>query len=235
MLATGCIVSVEPETAVNPVGTEHTVTATIGDPDDVLEDPEAFICDFLEELTGDPEICFFEQAQQQQFPSDDYITFEVISGPNTGTHSDGDCKPSCNPVGTEPVSWTYESNGGTGTDVIEVCSQLMALQLESFIESIFDEFGEELELEGITEEEFRAALLDTINDLPGQDFVSFDDLYCDRVTKTWVGQEDRRPNIGAGLSGLFQGQPTPLPTAAAPAAPSPVIRPPSTGNAGLAD
>jgi hypothetical protein len=57
-----------------------------------------------------------------------------------------------------------------------------------------------------------------------------------RVTNTC--EEDRRPpNIGAGLSGLFQGQPTPLPTApsaVAPAATSPVITPPRTGDAGLA-
>jgi hypothetical protein len=50
---------------------------------------------------------------------------------------------------------------------------------------------------------------------------------------------DRRPpNIGAGLSGLFAGQPTPLPTApapaSAPAATSP-ITPPRTGDGGLAD
>ena len=47
----------------------------------------------------------------------------------------------------------------------------------------------------------------------------------------------RPPNIGAGLSGLFAGQPTPLPTTVpavvAPAAPAP-IRPPNTGDGGLA-
>jgi hypothetical protein len=48
--------------------------------------------------------------------------------------------------------------------------------------------------------------------------------------------EPQRPNIGAGLSGLFVGQPTPLPTtppsAVMPA--SPTIRPPNTGSGGLA-
>ncbi len=50
--------------------------------------------------------------------------------------------------------------------------------------------------------------------------------------------DTQRPNIGAGLSGLFQGQPTPLPTApsaVAPAATAPTISPPRTGDAGLAD
>ena len=54
----------------------------------------------------------------------------------------------------------------------------------------------------------------------------------------------RPPNISGGLSGLFTGQPTPLPQAAqpaaraggAPAATSPIaITPPRTGDAGLAD
>jgi len=46
----------------------------------------------------------------------------------------------------------------------------------------------------------------------------------------------QQPNIGAGLSGLFAGQPTPLPTApsaVAPAANAPSISPPRTGDAGL--
>jgi hypothetical protein len=50
-------------------------------------------------------------------------------------------------------------------------------------------------------------------------------------------ERPRPPSIGAGLSGLFVGQPTPLPTApaaVAPAATSPVITPPRTGDAGLA-
>jgi hypothetical protein len=50
-------------------------------------------------------------------------------------------------------------------------------------------------------------------------------------------QRQQPPNIGAGLSGLFNGMPTPLPTApsaVAPAATSPVITPPRTGDAGLA-
>jgi hypothetical protein len=49
-------------------------------------------------------------------------------------------------------------------------------------------------------------------------------------------ERPRPPNIGAGLSGLFAGQPTPLPTApsaVAPAATAPVITPPRTGDAGL--
>jgi hypothetical protein len=46
------------------------------------------------------------------------------------------------------------------------------------------------------------------------------------------------PNIGAGLSGLFNGMPTPLPTApsaVAPAATAPTISPPRTGDAGLVE
>ena len=53
---------------------------------------------------------------------------------------------------------------------------------------------------------------------------------------TFVNREVR-PNLGAGLGGLFAGQPTPLPTArpaaVAPAATAPSISPPRTGDAGL--
>jgi hypothetical protein len=76
------------------------------------------------------------------------------------------------------------------------------------------------------------------------------DPLCVGATKTWFEpsptpepEEDEDPfrpeqsrhNIGAGLSGLFAGPPTPLPTArpAAATAPSQGIRPPSTGDAGL--
>ncbi len=60
---------------------------------------------------------------------------------------------------------------------------------------------------------------------------SRNDIRC-----TFVNREER-PNLGAGLSGLFAGQPTPLPTArpaaVAPAATAPSISPPRTGEAGL--
>jgi hypothetical protein len=49
-------------------------------------------------------------------------------------------------------------------------------------------------------------------------------------------RNQRPPNIGAGLSGLFNGMPTPLPTApsaVAPAATAPTISPPRTGDGGL--
>jgi hypothetical protein len=47
-------------------------------------------------------------------------------------------------------------------------------------------------------------------------------------------EDHRPPNIGAGLSGLFSGQPTPLPVPTTPPAASrAVISPPNTGEAGL--
>ena len=58
------------------------------------------------------------------------------------------------------------------------------------------------------------------------------DIVC-----TFVNREEPRGGLGAGLGGLFAGQPTPLPTArpaaAAPAATAPSISPPRTGDAGL--
>ena len=59
---------------------------------------------------------------------------------------------------------------------------------------------------------------------------------CGNVLREETNQ--RPPNIGAGLSGLFNGMPTPLPTAPsavapAPAATAPTISPPRTGDGGL--
>jgi hypothetical protein len=240
LLATGCLVSVEPESAVNPVGTTHTVTATFDQPDGDLDEIE-FLCDLFEDLLDEQIPCEIETLETVQGAIEeptDFVRFEVIAGPNTGTRSNGDCVPSCNSGESvsSTISWTYRSNGVPGQDVIEVCSDASVEELEYLIFLLFDIYGEEFEGEGITEEEFAEALLALINEEFDQDYVSFEDMFCETVTKTWV--EERRPNIGAGLSGLFAGQPTPLPTAPAPAAataPSQGIRPPSTGDAGLAD
>jgi len=70
------------------------------------------------------------------------------------------------------------------------------------------------------------------------DQTSFDSTSNGRndIECTFVNREER-PNLGAGLGGLFAGQPTPLPTArpaaVAPAATAPSISPPRTGDAGL--
>jgi hypothetical protein len=222
IVATGCIVSVEPERAVNPVGTDHTVTVEVRD----AEELEQLFCEVLvdiieeyeEELPYNP--CLIDAIESADIA--EYVSFRILSGPNAGMNSaqDGVCEPLC----TEPskdnrYSWTYQSNGQAGRDVIEVCSNIVPV------------LTGEAEL---SDDEFEQLILDAINDALGTDYDAEDDLICQEVEKQWIDRNDR-PNIGAGLSGLFQGQPTPLPTTAAPAAPSPVIRPPSTGDAGLAD
>jgi len=234
VIATGCITSFEPQTAVNPVGTEHTVTVTIELPDDFdEEEAEDALCDLLEEIFPEFEECQPEQmsAQAQVGPASHIQhDFEVISGPNQGEFADeGD-----DDIVVEPfedgarASWTYRSNGVPGTDVIRYCNALSIMQIE-----LFYEFYEEESEDPLSEEEFYEAIVDFSNDQFGTDFDSLEDIFCRTVTKTWV--EERRPSIGAGLSGLFAGQPTALPTAPAPAAvaPSTTIRPPSTGDAGL--
>jgi hypothetical protein len=66
----------------------------------------------------------------------------------------------------------------------------------------------------------------------------------DTASVLYVASEQQRPNIGAGLSGLFAGgnnnpaaktQPAPVPTLIGSSSErSPIIRPPNTGDAGLA-
>ena len=235
VFATGCIVSIEPETARNPVGTDHTVTADVRNLDEV---DEVAVCEavieVVEELVGEeaPED-FCEQFDQFPRAEDhNFVNFEVIQGPNTGTNSDEDgvCLPSCNDPGADEVSWTYTSNGVAGTDVIRVCADDIFIFLPTLLEEMQSEVSP-----AATLEELEEALLDALGDVFGDDFESEEDLFCETATKTWVDPVQQRPNIGAGLSGLFAGQPTALPTAPAPAAvaPSTTIRPPSTGDAGL--
>jgi hypothetical protein len=241
VFATGCIVSFEPETAVNPVGTEHTVTVTLRESNELTEE---LLCNILEDAFEEIEesgefddIEFPEnpcQLQEAVGPTDlADVFFEVISGPNVGTNSeeDGECDPSCTETDSDnEISWTYQSNGVAGTDIIRVCGGTL---LEP--DTIFGDVN----ASQLTEEELLALLeeifLDAINDELGSDYESLDELECQEVEKTWVDPVQQRPNIGAGLSGLFAGQPTALPTAPAPAAvaPSTTIRPPSTGDAGL--
>lgn len=108
---TSCVVDLQPETDTNPVGTSHTVTATIEDPFDLDLD-----CDELDE---------FERTICLEFdsPSEWVVVFEVISGPNVGKMSSNDCVPSCSGSGSAQVSWSYIGDGGPGEDTIIACTQ----------------------------------------------------------------------------------------------------------------
>jgi hypothetical protein len=256
---TGCLLDVQPETATNPAGTEHTVTATLLNPE--LVDQEEFCVNLIAAIEGlseedfedfsDLELSILfgiagscqldEQGGVPPLGTTDHnpINFEILSGPNAGLNSDQDgvCEPSCESFSTDfEYDWTYDSNGAAGTDVIEVCIGGEAPSSEEIAQ-----------IEGGPLEEL---LLGVINDTLGGDYYrSVFDFFCQTVEKTWIENtptpeptekpreriERSVPNIGAGLSGLFAGQPTPLPTAAAPApaAPSQGIRPPNTGDAGL--
>jgi len=59
------------------------------------------------------------------FGSGQQVTFEVISGPNTG--ASGTCSPDANCLtdSNEEVSFTYTGAGGAGQDMIEACVELL--------------------------------------------------------------------------------------------------------------
>jgi len=95
---TGLNISLTPTTASNPVGTSHTVTATV--------------------TSTDPDF--------HPSPAGVVIEFDVTSGPNMGQTSHpintGTCSPSaCTTAANGVVSWTYTSNGISGTDSIQAC------------------------------------------------------------------------------------------------------------------
>src|SRR5688500_14958047 len=235
VVTAGCaFVSVTPETATNEVGTTHSVTATLA----IDFDP----CEFI--------TCGAGEVSPQALGEN--ISFEVVDGPNEGAHSDGDCGPNSDQLClvTTPgqsVTWTYLGDGGAGIDYIQVCLIMDNPQVDLLLTAAAAETG-------LTRDEVVSLL-----SVSGQSQHDLEinepepDEGCDIVSKVWVEPTPTptptatpqpentaapsRPNIGAGLSGLFAGQPTALPTAvgpaSAPVAPSQTIRPPSTGDAGL--
>lgn len=83
-------IELSPASATNPAGTDHTVTATVEDSDGVAQEGVL-------------------------------VSFAVTAGPNIGEASDpNECVPAgCTTDASGNVSWTYTSNGQTGTDTIE--------------------------------------------------------------------------------------------------------------------
>ena len=93
VLATGCIVSFEPETAVNPIGTDHTVTVSLESPDIDEDEFEQLLCELAQVLFPEEEdICLEQGAELAQIEPANHIqhNFEVISGPNQGQFADDD-------------------------------------------------------------------------------------------------------------------------------------------------
>jgi hypothetical protein len=96
---TGYLLELTPATARNQAGTSHTVTATITTTD------------------------------QQGHPSPGAgvaVEFDVISGPNAGQGSHPPANTGCSTTDCTTdtngqVSWTYTSNGTSGTDTIRAC------------------------------------------------------------------------------------------------------------------
>jgi len=97
-LRTGLNLSLTPSTAMNLVGSSHTVTATATSTEPPYPSSGAGIV----------------------------VEFDVTNGPNMGQSShlppNGGCSPSdCTTDSSGKVSWTYTSNGAPGTDTIKAC------------------------------------------------------------------------------------------------------------------
>ncbi|MPZ48203.1 MAG: hypothetical protein GEU75_02630 [Dehalococcoidia bacterium] len=203
-----------PESATNPVGASHEVTAEIDGP------------------SGGEWV----------------VVFSVFSGPNAGMSNFPECEAESEAdfdgcldlvfgEGTdeETVSWDYVSNGESGTDYISVCA-FEALQIST--------------LSAETTSALRAQVLDvqqaaTDEELEA-DIDELEAMGCDVLTKTWEGDDEveRRPNVGgvfAGDGGAAERNRARANAAGAaaaaatsPVAPTTAVRPPSTGDAGLA-
>jgi hypothetical protein len=100
-------IDLQPESASNMVGEDHTVTATLTD------------------LLGDPQ-------------SGILVTFNVISGPNTGVSGVCSVNSDCTSDENGEVSFTYTGPGGIGVDEIQAC--------------FINEAGEEVCSEPVTKE-----------------------------------------------------------------------------------
>jgi hypothetical protein len=87
---TTSVITLSPSSATNPVGTEHTVTATI------------------QNNAGVPQRGFA-------------VAFSIVSGPNTAASGTCAANADCTTDANGQVSFTYISNGSTGTDEIRAC------------------------------------------------------------------------------------------------------------------
>jgi hypothetical protein len=233
LLLMGCFeVDAEPESANNPVGTTHTISADV----DALFPDDEWLATFL--IIHGP-----NAGQNSACDSQDIESIEELEDCLTQCSSPEECNadncdPSCAGEGDEEVSWTYESGGDSGTDYIAVCV------LELAIAASLEVSGLEQSFAGIAQASDEE-LQDEIEEL--------EDMDCDVVTKTWEEEEteddededdEEEPEARFLGGGLFAGDmsaaqrnraraqasaavaSTPRPAAAA-------VRPPSTGDGGL--
>jgi hypothetical protein len=218
-----------PESEKNPAGREHTVVA------DVEAGGNESWALLFEVISGP------NQGQNSLCESDDFEPCEsdieecLLSLPNDEEDLDeclaeATCDPGCVGSGDETVTWTYESNGKSGTDVIAVCGTVFSIETRSLGVSISQ-----------------------ILPLPDEDLdeliEELEDAGCDIVLKEWVDDDEDEDDEGPppNVGGIFAGdldaaqrnreraRASVAPATAPPPAAAAPIRPPSTGDAGLRD
>jgi hypothetical protein len=171
----------DPPSAVNEAGTTHTIVATLDDPDETVIQWFAFF--FIIAGPNEGENSFLDCEE---------FIFDC-GGPGCDTFVDPDCFDdcigfpdagpdcplllNCNPFGCfadadESISWSYESNGELGTDLIAVCA---FAQDELLIESILDALGQQAGIQQFIPPELLPEII-----------AGLEAAGCEIVTKDWV-------------------------------------------------
>jgi hypothetical protein len=181
-------VDATPESATNLVGGSHEITANADDAgicDEIEEDFEieclgwiGFFAVVAGPGAGETNLpCDAEAGNEELANCISDVFFECLlfgESPADCGIDDSGCDPSdCVSQLDDPVSWTYQNAGESGTDYIVVCMLPMLEEPIPAIQELFEARGQQTAQ--LTDEEI-------------EDLIEFweTQMGCDLVTKTWI-------------------------------------------------